>query len=69
MGEDRLTYCRLQPLTTFEVKWSISDPLITLEILSSNKPNLSQEAMHSLMHLLPPFHKIASVLSQSSRIE
>lgn len=68
-GGRRQTDWRLQPFTTFKVNWSTSGQLITLEIVSSYKPNLSQEAMHSLMHLLPPFHKITPVLSQSSRME
>lgn len=38
VGADRLTDCRLQSLTTFKIKWSISNQLITLEIINSNKP-------------------------------
>jgi len=53
VGEGRLTYCGLQPVSTFEVKWTISDHLTALEIVSSNKPTLSQEVLRSLMRLLP----------------
>lgn len=68
-GRWEKTDWKLQPLPMFKVNWSTSDQLITLEIVSSKKPNLRQETMHSLMHLLAPFHKITPVLLQSSRVE
>lgn len=38
LGADGLTDCRLQSLTTFKIKWSISNQLITLKIINSGKP-------------------------------
>lgn len=55
VGADRLTACRLQSLTTVKIKWSVSNQLITLEIINSNKPKPQprDNALTNVIYFLP----------------